>query len=74
MVDAACAEFLADLVARSEPKVGDSHSQTAVKAENILGLQIPVINTPRMTELDCVEQLNEDVFDEPILAEVSAAV
>jgi hypothetical protein len=74
MIDTASPELFADFVGCCEPEVSDGDMETAVEAENILGLEVAMINTQRVTVLHCVEQLEEDPFDEIVVPEVAAVV
>ena len=42
VVNAPCAELIADAISRREPKISDGESQTAVETENVLRLQVSV--------------------------------
>ena len=74
MVDAACAKFLTQLVGSCEAEIGDGNTKAIVKAENVLRLQVPVINTETVTILNCIEQLEEHVLDQSVVPEIAAAV
>ena len=43
MIHAACPEFLAELVGRGQPKVGDGNPQTLIEAKDVLGLEVSVV-------------------------------
>lgn len=74
MVHAASAEFIADLVRRSKAEIRDCDAKAAFEAENIFWLQISVVNSERVAVLDCIDELQEDIFDEVVLSKISAAV
>jgi hypothetical protein len=74
VVLAASAEFVADLVCSSKAEIRDSDAKAAIKAKNILWLQVPVVDAERVAVLDCVDKLQEDIFDEVVLSKVPAVM
>lgn len=57
MVNATSAEFLAESVGGGETEIGDGDAKATVKAEDVFGLQVAVINTKIVAVFDCVEHL-----------------
>ena len=41
----------------TQAKVGDGDTEALIKAEHVLGLEVAMIDTERMTELDSVKKL-----------------
>lgn len=74
VVDATSAKFIAEPVSCSEAEVGDGDLKTVVEAENVLWLQISMINTEGVAVFHCVEQLEEDVFDETVVPEIATTM
>ena len=72
MIHAPGAELLTQLVSGRETKVGDSKAVAVVEAENVLWLEVAVIDTKAMAILNCVKQLQEDVFDQNVVAKIAA--
>lgn len=57
MINAARAKLVTDFVSGGETEVGDGDAEAAVKTENILWFQVPVIDTEGVAVLNCVKQL-----------------
>jgi hypothetical protein len=74
MIDTSCAKLFANLVRRCEPEVSYGDMEAIVEAQDVLGFQITVINTQRMTIFHCIKQLEENPFDEIVVTEVAAIV
>lgn len=74
MVNATRPKLVADAVGCGKPEVGYGESKTAIEAEDVLWLQISVKDTQRMTILDRIEKLEENVFDKTVVAEISPFV
>ena len=74
VVHAAGAELLAEPVCGREAKVGDGDAETAVEAEDVLWFKVAVVYAEGVAVFDGVEELEEDVLDEMVLAEVATVV
>jgi hypothetical protein len=74
MIDASRAKLLAKLVCCSETKVGDGNAETPVEAQHILGFEVPVVDAEGMAVLNSIEQLEEDMLDEEVIAEIAATM
>ena len=74
MIDTARSKFLAELLGGGKAKVSDGDSVTAIKAEDVLWLQVPVVDAQRMAILNCIEELQKHMLDEGIVAQVPALV
>ena len=74
VVDAARAELGAHALRSRKPKVGDSETETAVKAKDVLGLQVSMINIEGVAVFNRVEQLKKDLLDEGVIAEIAPLV
>lgn len=74
VVDAACAELGAHTLRGCKPEVGDSKAKTSVKAEDVLGLQVAVINIQGVAIFNRIEQLKENLLDEGVIAEIAPLV
>ena len=46
----------------SETKVCNGHTEAIVEAKDVLGFQIPMIDTQSMAIVNCVEQLKENMM------------
>lgn len=68
---AAAAEVAARLLGRRQTKVCKDYARTACIAEDVLGLQVAVINSEAVTIVNGVDNLEEDVSDEGIVAEIA---
>lgn len=74
MVHTSSSELVADLVGGGETKVSDGNTEAIVETKDVLGLQVPMINTERVAIFHRVEHLEEDVLDESIVAEISTVM
>ena len=74
MIHAASAKLVANFLSRSETKICDGHTEAIVEAKDVLGLQIPMINTQSMAIVNCVEQLKENILDEGVVSQIAAAM
>lgn len=74
MVHAARAELLAETLGGGKAKIGDRHAEATVVAEHVLRLEVTMVYSEGMAIFDGFEELEKDVFDEAILAEVSTAM
>ena len=74
VVDATGAKFIAEPVSCGEAEVGDGDLKTVVEAEDILWLQVSMKNTERVAVFHCVEQLEEDVFDESVIPKIATTM
>lgn len=74
MVDATGAKLFTEPLSGRQPKISDCDTQPVIEAQHILRLQVAMINTEIMTVLDCVKQLQENMLDEVIIAQITTAV
>ena len=74
VINATSAKFVAELVCGGKPKISDGNSEAIVIAENVLRLEVSVVNAETVAVFDCIEQLKENVLDERVVPEVTAAV
>lgn len=64
------AKVAADLFRRSKPKVGNAYFCSVSFAEDVLWLEIPVVDAKCVAVVNGVEDLQEDLFDQSIVADV----
>lgn len=74
MIHAASAKLVANFLSRSETKICDGHTEAIVEAKDVLGFQIPMINTQSMAIVNCVEQLKENILYEGVVSKVATAM
>ena len=74
MIHAAGPELLADCLSSGQPKIRDRKPKSRVKAKHILRLEVTVIDTQRMAVIDRVEELEESVLDQVIVAKITSFV
>jgi len=74
MIHAASAKLVADFIGGSQTKIGDGDTEAIVEAEDVLGFEIPMINTQRVAVFHGVKHLQEDVLDESVVSEIPAIV
>jgi hypothetical protein len=46
--------------------------QSLVEAEHVLRLEITVVDAQRLAVIDCIEELEENVFDEVVSAKITS--
>ena len=74
MIHAASAKLVANFLSRSETKICDGHTEAIVEAKDVLGFQIPMINTQSMAIVSCIEQLKENILDETVVSKIATAM
>ncbi len=67
-------ELCAHPLGSSKTKVGKGYPSAIVKAQYIFRLQVAVVYPKGVTMFDGVEELQEHVFDQSVMPEVSALV
>jgi 23S rRNA U2552 (ribose-2'-O)-methylase RlmE/FtsJ len=72
VIHAAGPELLADCLSSGQPKIRDRKPKSRVKAKHILRLEVAVIDAQRMAVIDGVEQLEENMLDQVILAKITS--
>jgi hypothetical protein len=71
MIRAASAELAANFLSRNETKICNGHTDTIVEANDVLGFQIPMIDTQSMAIVNCVEQLKGNILDEKVVSKMA---
>jgi len=74
VINTTSAKFITFLIRCSETEVGDGNSKAIIKAKDVLWLQVPMIDTESMAIFNCIEQLEKDVLDEPVVPKIAAAM
>lgn len=74
MIHATSAEFGAHLVCGCQTKVSDGEPKSIVEAEDVFGLQVPMINIQRMAVFYRIKQLKENLPDQVILTKIPPIV
>jgi hypothetical protein len=67
-------EFLAKPISCSKAKISNGNPHATVKAQHVLWLEVTVVDAKRMAVLHSVKELQKDVFDKVIMAQVAAVV
>lgn len=74
MVNAARPKLFTEFLGRSQTEVSDGDAKAVVKAEDVFGLEVSVVNTEGVTILNAIEHLQEYVLDEVVVTKISTAV